>query len=127
MKIPYMGFCNVEKRLNRPSGEVIDGDNNQGTFDTQPTTNEVKTKGNIVIPYTQGFCKSITKSMGSMAYRPTSKIVAPSRTYWSPPRTKSPMVSKSGAIYWFQCGDLTCDDEYIGGTPVLLEKDSKST
>ena len=24
------------------------------------------------------------------------------------------MVSKSGAIYWFQCGDLSCDDEYIG-------------
>ena len=26
------------------------------------------------------------------------------------------MVSKHGAIYWFQCGDLTCDDEYIGET-----------
>ena len=26
------------------------------------------------------------------------------------------MVSKSGAIYWFQCGDLSCDDEYIGKT-----------
>ena len=23
------------------------------------------------------------------------------------------MVSKSGAIYWFQCGVLTCDDVYI--------------
>ena len=34
----------------------------------------------------------------------------------SPPRTKTPMVNKSGAIYWFQCGDLTCDDEYIGET-----------
>ena len=26
------------------------------------------------------------------------------------------MVSKSGAIYWFQFCDLTCDDEYIGET-----------
>ena len=26
------------------------------------------------------------------------------------------MVSKKGAIYWFQCGDLSCDDEYIGET-----------
>ena len=25
------------------------------------------------------------------------------------------MVSKSGAIYWFQCGNLSCD-EYIGET-----------
>ena len=32
------------------------------------------------------------------------------------PKDKEPMVSKSGAIYWFQCGDLTCDDEYIGET-----------
>ena len=26
------------------------------------------------------------------------------------------MVSKSGVIYWFQCDELTCDDEYIGET-----------
>ena len=26
------------------------------------------------------------------------------------------MANKSGAIYWFQCGDLTYDDEYIGET-----------
>ena len=26
------------------------------------------------------------------------------------------MANKSGAIYWFQCGDLTCDDEYIWET-----------
>ena len=29
------------------------------------------------------------------------------------------MVKQSGVptpIYWYQCGDLSCDDEYIGGT-----------
>ena len=26
------------------------------------------------------------------------------------------MVNQSGAIYWYQCGDLACDDEYIGET-----------
>ena len=26
------------------------------------------------------------------------------------------MANNSGAIYWFQCGDLSCDDEYIGDT-----------
>ena len=26
------------------------------------------------------------------------------------------MVSQSDAIYWYQCGDFTCDDEYIGET-----------
>ena len=26
------------------------------------------------------------------------------------------MVNKSGALYWFKCGDLTCNGEYIGET-----------
>ena len=26
------------------------------------------------------------------------------------------MANKSGAIYWFQCGDFACDDEYIVAT-----------
>ena len=32
------------------------------------------------------------------------------------PKDKDLMVNKSGTICWFQCGDLTCDDEYIGET-----------
>ena len=33
-----------------------------------------------------------------------------------PPRDKDPMENKSGAIYWFQHGELVCDGEYIGET-----------
>ena len=51
-----------------------------------------------------------------MAYKPTSKVAELSKTYWSPPKDKDPMVNQSGAIYWFQCGDLDCNDEYIGET-----------
>ena len=51
-----------------------------------------------------------------MVYRTTSKVTAPLKTYWSPPKDKDSMAYKSGAIYWFQCGDLTHDDEYIGET-----------
>ena len=32
------------------------------------------------------------------------------------PKDKDPAANKSGAIYWFQCGDLTYDDEHIGET-----------
>ena len=32
------------------------------------------------------------------------------------PKDKDPMVNQSGAIYWYQCGDLACDEEYIGET-----------
>ena len=40
-KYPKWALDKVEKRLNRPSREVNDGANNQGTTDTQATTNEV--------------------------------------------------------------------------------------
>ena len=42
----------VDKRLARPPREVNDEANSQGTAGTQPITNEVKIKANIVIPYT---------------------------------------------------------------------------
>ena len=35
-----------------------------GTTGSQPATNEVKNKGHIVIPYTQGLCESIKKICG---------------------------------------------------------------
>ena len=57
-----------------------------------------------------------------MAYRPTSNVVILSGTYWSPPKDKDPMVSKSEAIYWFQWGELSCEDEYIGETSRTLDE-----
>ena len=32
------------------------------------------------------------------------------------------MISKSGTIYWFQCGDLSCDDENIWETSRTFEE-----
>ena len=43
------------------------------------------------------------------------------------PKDKDPLVNKSGAIYLLQCGDHTCNHEYIGKPLGPLEKDSKST
>ena len=54
----------VEKRFNRSTREVTDRANSQGTTSAQAVTREVKTKGHIVIPYTQGLCESIKKMCG---------------------------------------------------------------
>ena len=35
---------------------------------------------------------------------------------------KDTMENKSGAIYWFQCGELACDEEYIGETSRTFEE-----
>ena len=63
-KYPKWALDKVEKRHSKSTSEVIDGTNNQGTTAAQTVTSEVKTKGHIVIPYTQGLCESIKKICG---------------------------------------------------------------
>ena len=72
-KYPKWALDKVEKRPNRSSREVTNGANSQGTVGTQPTTNEVKTEGHIVIPYTQGLCESIKKICGLWHTDPLQK------------------------------------------------------
>ena len=60
-KHPKWAFDRIKKRLTRPISDVSNVANNQGTEDALPTTNEVKTKGHIVIPYNQDLSKSIKK------------------------------------------------------------------
>ena len=86
----------MEKRLNSPSREVTDGANNQGTTGTQPTNNEVITKGDIFYLTHKVSVRVSRRSVGGMEYRPTSKVV-PSGTYWSPPRLKTHWSAKVGA------------------------------
>ena len=60
-KCPRWALDRVERRLTKPNSEDNNDVNNQGTTGAKATTNEVKTNGHIVIPYTQGLCKSIKK------------------------------------------------------------------
>ena len=106
----------VEKRLNKSTSEAIDEVNNQGTTVAQTVTNKVKTKHHIVIPYTQGLCKSIKKICGRYGIQTHFKGGSTIKNLLVSPKDKDPMVNQSGAIYWYQCGDLGCDDEYIGET-----------
>ena len=52
--------------------------------------------------------------MVGIAYRPTSKVIKPLKTSWFPLRTRIPWKTKVRAIYWFQCGYLAYDEEYVG-------------
>ena len=106
----------VEKRLNKSNREVIDRANNQGTTVAQAVTSEVKTKGRNGIPYTQGLCESIKKICGRYDIQTHFKGGSTIKNLLVSPKYKDPMVNQSGAIYWYQCGDLGCDDEYIGET-----------
>ena len=122
-KYPKWALDKVEKRLNRSTRQVTDG----GTTGAQPATNEVKYKGHIVIPYTQGLCESIKKICGRYDIQTHFKGGRTIKKLLVSPKDKDPMVNQSGAIYWYQCGDLACDEEYMGKPPEPLVKDTKST
>ena len=115
-KYPKWPLDKVERRLIKPSSEASDGANNQGTTGAQPAIKEVKTKGHIDIPYTQGLCESIKKICGRYGIQIYFKGSNTIRNLLVYLKDKDTMVNQSGAIYWFQCGDLSCDDEYIGET-----------
>ena len=112
----------VEKRLTKPTSEASNVANNQGTTGIPPMTNEVKTKGHIVIPYTQGLCKSIKKVCSRYGIQTHFKGYSTIKNILVSPKDKDPMANKSGPIYWLQSGDLTCDDEYIGETSRTFEE-----
>ena len=101
-----------KKRLNRSSRQVNDGGNNNA----QSANQGVQSKGHIVIPYTQGLCESIKKICGRYGIQTHFKGGRTIKNLLVSPKDKDPMVNQSGAIYWYQCGDLGCDDEYIGET-----------
>ena len=115
-KYPKWALDKVEKRLTKPSSEVSNKADSQCTADVQPCTNEVNTKGYVVISYTQGLCKSIREICSRFGIQTHFKGNSIINSLVVSPKDKDPMANKSGAIYWFQCGDLTCDDEYIGET-----------
>ena len=92
-KYPKWAVDKVEKRLNRPSSEATDGVNNQGANSTPAATREVKSKGHIIIPFTQGLCESIKKICGRYGIQTHFKgsstiknlLVSPrTKTQWSP-------------------------------------------
>ena len=60
-----------------------------------PLPNEVKTKGHIVIPYTQGLCERI-KICGRYGIQTNSKVAISSGTHWSPPKSKMLWSAKVG-------------------------------
>ena len=115
-RYPKWALVRVEKRLTKPTSEGSNGANSQDTTSAQPTTNEVKMKGHIVIPYTQGLCKSIKRIYSRCGIQTHFRGNTTIKNLLVSPKDKDPMVNKSEAIFWFQCGDLTYDDEYIGET-----------
>ena len=109
MQLPQMGFGQGGEKATR---QVNDG----GSNSAQTANQGVQSKGHIVIPYTQGLCESIKRICGRYGIQTHFKGGTTIKNLLVSPKDKDPMVNQSSAIYWYQCGDLGCDDEYIGET-----------
>ena len=96
---PRWALDKVEKRCTRCTNEVNDGANSQGTAGTQPTTNEVKIQGHIVIPYNWGLCKSIKMICERYGIQTHFKSSGTIKNLLVSPKDKDPMVNKSGVMY----------------------------
>ena len=109
-KYPKWALNRVEKKLTKPTSDVSNVANSQGTTGVQPTTNEVIRKGHIVIPYTHGLCKSIRKICSRYGIQTHFKVNSTIKTYWSPPRLRTLWLTKVGPSTGSNVGDLTWYD-----------------
>ena len=116
MQLPQIGLGQGEEKIQQVFRQVNDGGNNTA----QSANHEVQSKGHIVIPYTQGLCESIRKICGRYGIQTHFKGGRTIKNLLVSPKDKDPMVNQSGAIYRYQCGDLCCDDEYIGETSMTF-------
>ena len=77
-------------------------------------------KGQIVISYTQGLGESVKKICSKYAIQTYFKGNRTLKQLLVKPKDKDPLDKKSGIIYLYQCGELTCDEEHIEETPSTL-------
>ena len=88
-KYPKWALDKVEKRLNRSSRQV-----NDGALTKPSLPMKCKTRVTLSYPTHKVFVKVSKRSVVGMAFKLTSKVAEPSKTYWSPPRTKTQWSTK---------------------------------
>ena len=83
-------------------------------------TKDKHNKGHIVIPYTQGLGESIRKICRKYGIHTHFKGTETIKEILVKPKDNDPLDRRSGTIHWYQCGEFTCDEEYIGETSMTF-------
>ena len=103
---PKWAIDRMERRLCKPTNEGSNDADTQGTAGAKPTSNEVKTKGHIVIPCTQGLCESIKKICSKYGIQTHFKGNSTIKNLLVSPKYKDCMENKSGLLLvpkWGPC------------------------
>ena len=113
---------------NWEDGNIQQDNTNKGDTSADSNTKEGPPKdklsvGHIVIPYTQGLVERIKKICGKYGIQAHFKENRTLKQLLVKPKDQNPMDdNKSGAIYMYQCGELACNEEYIGETSRTLRE-----
>ena len=78
------------------------------------TTNKFIKRSYIVIPYVPGICESIKnigKKHGVAVYFKGNRTL---KNILVSPKDKDEMANKSSIIYSYCCGEIDCNEEYVG-------------
>ena len=93
LQVPQMGH-GQGGGFSQLTSEEGNNANTQDTTGAKPIFTEAKTKGHIVIPYTQGLCKSIKKICNKYSIQTHFKCNRTIQTSWFPLRIKTPWKTK---------------------------------
>ena len=76
----------------------------------------------MVIPYTKGIAGSFINICGKYSIQAYFKGNTTIKQMLMKPKDQDPKDKKSRIIYSYQCGDIPCGEEYIGGTSRILDE-----
>ena len=110
---PKWAIARVERRFTKPTSEAVRKVMmliTRAFLVLSPQPMELNPKGHIGSMQKH---KKICSMYGIQTHFKGNSTIKNFRVSF---KDKHPMENKSGAIYWFQCGDLSCDEEYIGET-----------
>ena len=79
-------------------------------------------KCHIVVPYSQGLCKSYKSICSKYGVQVHFKGGNTLKNLLMFPKGIEAITKQSKIIYWFKCGKTECDDEYTGESSSTFEE-----
>ena len=106
-------FTNRSQENSNAETREEDSNSPSGNSSGRDPTKDKYNKGHIVTPYNQGLGKNIKKVCRKYGIKTHFKGNRTIEQILVRPKDKDPLDRKNGAIYWYQCGELACDEDYI--------------
>ena len=133
-KYPRWALDKVQSKFLNSNWE--EGKNQEGTTDQGDNSTSVTllkgppkdkpSRDHIAIPYTHSLGESIKKICSKYGIKTHFKGNRTLKQLLVKPKDQDPIDKKSGTIYIYQCGELMCDEEYIGETSGILGEITRS-